>query len=75
MLKKVQWQLQWYQNRLRVRAEKLIMAFVWRLPRRVIYFAVIRVWSHGTTGKFGGTHPDDLGWGEALRRWEQGGEV
>ena len=74
ILEEMQFLARWYRVRLRVRVEKLIMAVIWRLPRRAIYFAVIRVWSHGTTGQFEGTHPDDLGWGEALRRWEQDSE-
>lgn len=50
---------------------KAWMWLVWRLPRRLIYFAVIRVWAHGTMGQYGNTRPDDLGWNEALKRWEK----
>lgn len=43
----------------------------WHLPRQLIYFAVIRLWAHGTTGKYGMTTPDELTWGEALKRWSK----
>jgi hypothetical protein len=42
---------------------------IWKLPRSVIYWAFIRLWAHGTTGQYGNTHPDDLTWSEALKRW------
>lgn len=50
--------------------DKLVMGIVWRLPRWVIYWAVIRFWAHGTTGQWGNTHPDELTWSEACKRWE-----
>jgi hypothetical protein len=50
-------------------SERTWTSFVWRLPRRAIYWAVIRCFAHGTTGQYGNTHPDELGWSEALNRW------
>lgn len=55
--------------------ERLKMALAWRLPRWLVYWAVIRVWAHGTTGQYGDTEPDRLGWNEALKRWEAHGHV
>lgn len=40
-----------------------------KLPKRLVYFAVIRVWAHGTTGTFGATQPIELTVDEAIRRW------
>jgi len=52
--------------------EKAFMWFIWKLPRGIIYFAVIRMWAHGTTGQYGNTHPEELTWNEALKRWRAG---
>lgn len=57
-------------DRWRVRKEKLWMAFVWRLPRRLVYWCVIRCFAHGTTGVYGGTHPSSLTFDTLLDRWE-----
>lgn len=51
-------------------AEKAVTGLVWRLPRRIILWATIRLISHGTTGVFGTTSPDSLNVMEALRRWD-----
>ncbi|HML21866.1 MAG TPA: hypothetical protein PKD09_09470 [Aggregatilinea sp.] len=66
----LRWRLKYLKARIPVLQEQLIMWIVWHLPRKLIYFAVIRCWAHGTTGQYGMTSPDDLGWGEALDRWE-----
>lgn len=50
--------------------DKLIRAIVWRLPREVILWATVRLFAHGTTGKYGNTHPDSLTLFEALDRWK-----
>lgn len=52
------------------RREAVICALVWHLPREIIQWAVVRAYAHGTTGRWGQTHPDTLGYGELLRRWE-----
>lgn len=49
--------------------EAVIRRIVWTLPREIVYWSVIRVWSQGTTRQWGNTHPDELTWGEALKRW------
>lgn len=56
----------------RRKAEKLRIWFIWHLPRWVAYWSTIRVFSHGTTGAYGNTHPDELGYGELMKRWEHG---
>jgi hypothetical protein len=43
----------------------------WHLPHELVSWAVIRLWAHGTTGEYGNTHPDELQWGEAMRRWDK----
>jgi hypothetical protein len=64
------WQLtrmRWWMTR---QQERLAMRIAWHLPRWLIYWAVIRCWAHGTTGEYGTTEPDKLGWSEALKRWQ-----
>ena len=56
---------------IRINREKLYMWFIWRLPRSLMYWAVIRVWAHGTSHPWGTTAPNDLTWSEALNRWER----
>lgn len=50
--------------------EKMVMGFVWALPRRVVMWAFMRVMAHATQGPWGNEHPDDVTWGMALKRWE-----
>ena len=40
-----------------------------KLPKRLVYFAVIRVWAYGTTGEFAATEVMNLTVDEAIRRW------
>lgn len=41
------------------------------LPRRVVYWALIRAWSHATTGpRYGTTDATAVPMDEVLRRWE-----
>lgn len=56
---------------LRTKREKLVMWFIRKLPKWIIYRSFIRLWAHGTSGKYGATSPDDLTWQEALNRWEE----
>ena len=68
--------MSWYWRwRLKLWAERLQTQLVWSLPKWLIYWAVIRCWANGTTGNYGTTHPDELTWGEALRRWTAGREA
>lgn len=55
------------------RREQLVRAIVWRLPHDLVYWSVIRVWAHGTRGRWGNTHPDELNWNQALQRWNEFG--
>ena len=52
------------------RRHRLFTWFLWRLPRSWMYWAVIRVWAHGTQHQWGDTAPNDLTWSEALKRWD-----
>ena len=49
--------------------EKAIMKIVWSLPKKIIYWAAIRLMAHATTGKYGHTVAPELGAMDALRRW------
>lgn len=49
--------------------ERFWFWLAWRLPRRLVYFAVIRAWAHGTTGQWGDTEAPGLRVDEALQRW------
>lgn len=49
-------------------------AWLWAsraLPRELAYWAFIRVYAHATTGKYGNTHPDKIGYGKVARRWHK----
>lgn len=39
----------------------------WWLPRRVVYFAILRAWSYATDGG-----PEDIPVGDVAHRWDQG---
>lgn len=40
-----------------------------RLPRRVVYFALIRAWAFATTGRYGTTIATHITADEVVRRW------
>lgn len=40
--------------------EKILTKIVWKLPSRILYWAIIRGFADATTGKWGNTHPDDV---------------
>lgn len=50
--------------------ERFFMWLAWRLPRKLAYFATIRVFAHGTTGPYGHTEAPALTIADALQRWE-----
>jgi hypothetical protein len=52
------------------RQEKLLLWFVWRLPRTLVMWCAVRVHAHATTGRYGNTNPGDLTIMEAMKRWE-----
>jgi hypothetical protein len=49
--------------------ERLLMSFVYRLPRQLVYRAAIRVIAHATTGQWGQQIVPELTAMEALERW------
>jgi hypothetical protein len=49
--------------------EKIAIAVAWALPRRVAYWAMIRVAAHATTGQFGNTSPSELDYEIMAKRW------
>jgi len=50
--------------------EKLMLWFVWRLPKTLIMWCGIRIGAHATTGKYGTTLVPDLTFMDAMKRWE-----
>jgi hypothetical protein len=52
--------------------DKLLMAIVWRLPRRIVMWAAIRVGSHATTGQFSDQVVPELLFIDAIKRWDTG---
>lgn len=52
-------------------ANKLAGFVADHLPKRVVYFAYIRVWAFATSGRFASTHPLGISADVALERWEQ----
>ena len=43
--------------------------FAWKLPRKLVYWASIRLIAHGTSGKFSKTIVPELTAMDALDRW------
>jgi hypothetical protein len=56
----------WHRTR-----ERLAQHLADHLPRRVIYWAAIRVLVYATTGRYGTTTPASLTAVEALQRWRK----
>lgn len=52
------------------RLEKMLIWFVWRLPRTLVKWCTVRVFAHATTHPYGDTHPDDVGYSTVMKRWE-----
>lgn len=52
--------------------DRFVMWLAWRLPRRLAYWAAIRVAAHATTGEYGTTDPNELNVMDALDRWTEG---
>ena len=46
------------------------MWLAWRLPRRLVYMAVIRAWAHATQGPWSGDIVTEVRVGTALNRWD-----
>lgn len=50
--------------------QRLLLWFVWRLPRSLVMWCYIRVGAHATTGQFSNTIVPEIGMMEALARWD-----
>ena len=51
---------------------KLVFAFVWMLPRRVVEIATVRCWANATSGQFDTEDATGVTVDAALRRWMRG---
>lgn len=51
-----------------IRTDEMAMDIVFKLPKWVIYYAVIKAWSNATTGKYGNSDPSTVTLVEALDR-------
>lgn len=40
------------------------------LPKRLVYFAYIRLHAYATTGKYSHLTPCEVTWGDALKAWD-----
>lgn len=49
--------------------DKLAMKIAWLLPKRIAYWAAIRVGAHATCGPYGNESPSELPMMTALQRW------
>ncbi len=50
--------------------EAIVMRIAGLLPRRVAYWATVRVTAHATTGEFSNTNPGELNCVDVLKRWD-----
>jgi hypothetical protein len=51
--------------------EKILMFIVWRLPRSMIMWSVIRCWAYATTGEHSDKRLNEVTWEMALKAWEK----
>lgn len=51
------------------RREALAFWLAWKLPKRVVYLALIRAWAHATTGDYGTTDATTITANEMVKRW------
>lgn len=52
--------------------EKFWFWWAWRLPKKLVYFATIRLIAFATQGEYGNTVVSELPAMEAISRWERG---
>jgi hypothetical protein len=52
------------------RRTMLMRTVAWRMPRWLVYWCGIRLFAHGTTGRYGHTVAPELTVMDALERWE-----
>lgn len=51
--------------------ERALMELVWRLPRKVIAWALIRAWAHASSGPWSDEAAPELSMELVVRRWDQ----
>lgn len=49
--------------------DKILVWLAWRLPRKIVYFAAIRLMSSATVGKYADSALSKLLAEDALRQW------
>ncbi len=49
--------------------EEVWFKLAWAVPHRLVYFVMIRVWAHATTGKYGDTEAPGILMATVLKRW------
>lgn len=49
--------------------EELLFFIAYHLPRRVVYYAAIRLLAHATTGRYGNEETPAINGVTALKRW------
>ena len=49
----------------------LCRGLAWLLPRRVVYFCVIRAWAFATCGEYGTTVATEVTADEVVQRWDK----
>lgn len=55
---------------IRTAIDKICEGVAYALPKRIAYFAMIRIFVHGTTNKYGNTVATEVTAIEILKRWE-----
>lgn len=53
------------------RNERVLLWFVWKLPREVVKWSAIRVMANATTGEYSNQIVPDLTAMDALQRWDK----
>ena len=51
-------------------AEKALLWFVYKLPKKLVYWSAIRVGANATTGNYSNQVVPELNFMEALKRWD-----
>lgn len=58
----------WYIQR---PAHKLLLWFVWKLPKTLVMWCAVRVGANATTGKYSNQIVPELSFMDALERWDK----
>jgi hypothetical protein len=66
----------WFERKYLVekQIDKVLRWIVWRMPRRMVMWAYVRVVAHATTGRHGDQIVPELLAMDALRRWDDESE-